>query len=111
MHTDRAGLARHGAIDVRNQHGIPGAAKRWPFREDCPSWTHESVSAFLSLQQWNAQASLFDRDPLQLVQELRLLAGSAIKDRVRQSEKSSARPEAFQVCPRSELFNCLRFGF
>ena len=67
-----------------------------PSGKDRGAGTHQTVCAFFRLKQRNPQAGLFAGQFLKPVQELGLLAGALVENRVGQGKEAAARPELLE---------------
>src|SRR5579862_6793162 len=103
MDADRTRLLRRRRVNGSHQVEIERAADRQALREDCGAWKHRAMRPFFVLKKRNLQTRLSQRDFLQLVEVLRLLAGAFMQNLVRQGEETAAGANLLRVCPRREF--------
>ena len=79
----------HNPRNFREHLQVPRAAQTRTFRKDRSTRAHQPVGPFIRFEERNAQARLFQREVLKLVEKLRLLPGAFVQDRVRKREKAA----------------------
>ena len=88
---DGSGLRRRRRVDGSHQVQVERAADGQALRKDRRAGKHSAVRALFVLKERYSQARLSERDLLQLVEVLSLLAGAVVQNLIREREKAAAR--------------------